>query len=103
MTPEILSGIIGLLAIVGAVFGYWRYFDGRVNVAKDKADDVAKDLAAHRLHVAEHYSTKTGMREIRDEILAGVGGIRDDVRHLANRIDSMHEAQSKPRPRRSSE
>ena len=103
MTPEILSGLIGLIAIVGAAFGYWRYFEGRVTVAKDKADKVGEDLAAHRLHVAEHYSTKTGMREIKDEILAGVGGIRDDVRHLANRIDTMHESQNKPRPRRQPE
>lgn len=103
MSPEILTAIIALITIVGAAFGYWRYFEGRVSVAKDKADKVGEDLAAHRLHVAEHYSTKTGMREIKDEILAGVGGIRDDVRHLASRIDTMHEAHNKPRPRRPSE
>lgn len=100
MTQEILVGLLGLVTLIGAAFGYWRYFEGRVTDAKDRADGVARDLAAHKLHVAETYTTKSGMKEIKDEILGAVGGIRDDVRHLALRIDTMHEANAKPRPTR---
>lgn len=104
MTPEILTGLLGLVTLIGAAFGYWRYFESRVAGAKDRADKVADDLAAHRLHTAETYVTKSGMREIKDEILGAVSGIRDDVRHLATRIDGMHEAANKAKPvtRRSS-
>jgi hypothetical protein len=100
MTTETLASIIGLITIVGAAFGYWRYFEGQVSKARDKADKVGDDLAQHRLHVAETYMTKMGMREIKEEVLTAVSGIRDDVRHLVSRIDTMHDAAVKPRPRK---
>jgi len=97
ITWEQVAFFLGLLVTVAGV--WWRV-EGKINVAKDKADEVSSALAAHKLHVAETYSTKSGMKEIRDEILGAVSGIRDDVRHLATRIDTMHEAASKPRPTR---
>jgi hypothetical protein len=100
MSAELLAALVGISGLVGAAFGYWRYFEGRVASARDKADEVARDLASHRLHTAETYVTKSGMKEIKDEILGAVSGIRDDVRHLGTRIDAMHESQTKPRPRR---
>lgn len=100
MTQEILVGLIGLVTLVGAAFGYWRYFESRVTSARDKTEKVADDLAAYKLHVAESYVTKSGLREIKEEILGAVSGIRDDVRHLGTRIDAMHEANHKPRPTR---
>lgn len=103
MTPEILTGLVALVGLIGAAFGYWRYFESRVSDARGRADEVSRDLAAHKLHVAENYTTKSGMKEIRDEILGAVTGIRDDVRHLGTRIDAMHEANNKPRPRRAAE
>jgi len=97
VTPEILTGLVALVGLIGAAFGYWRYFESRVSDARGRADDVSRDLAAHKLHVAENYTTKSGMKEIKDEILGAVGGLREDLRHLSTRIDTMHEAQTKPR------
>jgi hypothetical protein len=92
------------VALAGLVLTIWWKVEGRINSAAEKADSTDRNLAAYKLHVSETYSTKSGTREIRDEILGAVSGIRDDIRHLASRIDTMHEAASKQRPtRRSSE
>ncbi|MDR7147134.1 hypothetical protein [Rhizobium sp. BE258] len=86
-----------IVALLGFVLGIWWKVEGKIDKADSRAEDVERELAAHKLHVAETYTTKSGMKEIKDEILGAVSGIRDDVRHLATRIDGMHEAQ-KPRP-----
>lgn len=88
------------VALSGLVLTIWWKVEARITDAKTKAEVTERDLAAYKLHVSETYSTKSGMKEIKDEILGAVGGIRDDVRHLATRIDTMHEASSKPRPTR---
>lgn len=95
-----LSYLGPVVALLGLVLTIWWKVEGKITDAKSKAEAVERDLADHKLHVATHYSTKSGMKEIKDEILGAVSGIRDDVRHLATRIDSMHEAQVKPRPTR---
>ncbi|MBC7148083.1 MAG: hypothetical protein H5U22_01785 [Rhizobium sp.] len=112
ITWEQVAFFVGLsFTIIGAVAGVWWRVEGKITTAKkeatNRADEakqsaarIADDLAAHKLHVAESYVTKSGLREIKEEILGAVGGIRDDVRHLATRIDTMHEAASKPRPTR---
>lgn len=92
-----IAPIVGLLSFI---LGVWYKVENKINDAKAKGDSVERDLAAYKLHVSETYSTKSGMKEIKDEILGAVSGIRDDVRHLATRIDTMHEAQVKPRPTR---
>lgn len=84
--------------LMGTVSGIWWRIEGKVGTATSKAEKVADDLAAYKTHVAETYASKSGMKEIKDEILGAVSGIRDDVRHLATRIDNMHELQSTKRP-----
>lgn len=77
--------VAGLISIIGAVAGVWWFLQRQIT-------DGARALDGYKLHVAETYTTKSGMKEIKEEILGAVGGIRDDVRHLATRIDTMHEA-----------
>lgn len=108
---EIMTAVGFIVMLLTAIAGVWWRVEGKIDKSKDEATDraddakrmaekLASDLAAHRLHTAETYVTKSGMKEIKDEILGAVTGIRDDVRHLATRIDTMHEAASKPRPTR---
>lgn len=108
---EIMYAVLFFASITGALWAVWWRIEGKVDRAKAEAvqradeaqrhvDGVSRDLAAYKLHVSETYSTKSGLREIKEEILGAVSGIRDDVRHLGTRIDAMHEAQAKPRPRR---
>ena len=103
MTPnEIMAAVGFFVMLLGAVSGIWWRIEGKVGGASAKAESVEKDLAAHKLHSAGTYVTKVGIKEIKDELLGAVGGIRDDVRHLATRIDNMHELQSTKRPVRRS-
>jgi hypothetical protein len=92
-----LSYIGPLVGVIGLILTIWWKVEGKIDRADGKADKAFADLAAYRTHVAETYTTKSGMKEIKDEILGAVSGIRDDVRHLATRIDGMHEAQSAKR------
>lgn len=111
---EIMKAILFFVTVAGAGWGIWWRIDARVEKVRKETQDhidstrreaetVARDLAAYRTHVAETYTTKSGMREIRDEILGAVSGIRDDVRHLGSRIDAMHDSASKPRRRLTNE
>lgn len=108
---ELMYAVLFFASISGALWAVWWRIEGKVDRAKSEAvaradeaqrhvDGVSRDLAAYKLHVSETYSTKSGMKEIKDEILGAVSGIRDDVRHLATRIDTMHESSVKPRPTR---
>lgn len=93
MSDELMKALGFLFTFAGVIGAvYWRF--------SSSITSVRDELAAHKLHVAESYVTKSGLKEIKEEILGAVSGIRDDVRHLATRIDTMHEAASKPRPTR---
>lgn len=48
-------------------------------------------LAAHKLHVAETYVTKAGLREFRDEVMTGVRDLKGSVSILHERIDRFIE------------
>ena len=91
MSGTELMGIIGFfIMLMGTVASIWWRVEGKIGNAKDKADKVGDDLAVHKLHVAEAYAEKSVLKEVRDEILGAVGGVKEDIRHLSDRIDSIH-------------
>ncbi|MBA1141771.1 hypothetical protein [Mesorhizobium neociceri] len=116
-----------ILFICGALFGAWWRIEraiaaakaematavtaakqeasGQVNAAAAIASLTQVQLAEHKLHVAETYITKQGMRETRDEIMTGIKGLseRQDLmnQRMDNIVGSMLEAQPVAKPRRS--
>lgn len=92
MTPEQMVYLV--LAVAGAVAGaYWRF--------STAIADVRGELQAHKLHVAETYITKAGLRETTDQIISAVHGVKTDVHSLNERIDRIIEHQQMPqRPTR---
>ena len=69
ITPSELWPAVAMIAVcVGSL--WWFY--GRLQSNKD-------DLAAHKLHCAETYVSKEGLREVRDEIMHGVRDLRASV------------------------
>jgi hypothetical protein len=92
MTPEQMVYLV--LAVAGAVGAtYWR-FSGAIA-------DVRSELQDHKLHVAETYITKAGLRETTEQIISAVHGVKTDVHSLNERIDRIIEHQQIPaRPRR---
>jgi hypothetical protein len=114
LTGGELMAVVGFMFMVlTAVSGVWWRIEGRVDRAKaeavqkateaaTEAANVRADLAAHRLHCAETYITKAGMRESTELIMEALQGVKQAVDHMALRVDRVVENQaSKPRPRAS--
>jgi hypothetical protein len=98
MTPEQIMGAIAFFVLVsGALWGIWWRIEGKVKGAEDKADKALTQIADHRLHVAETYITKAGMREVKEEIMDAIQGVKGAVDHLGGRIDSMYSGPPRPR------
>lgn len=73
-----------LAALVGSL--WWLY--SRLQSNKD-------DLAAHKLHCAETYVSKEGLREVRDEIMHGVRDLRtsfdQSMRDMKASVDGLNQ------------
>lgn len=76
---------VGLaLAIFAALSGvFWKMYD-LIQKAGEKGEKAQGDLAAHKLHAAETFATKTGMQEQTAQLLRAIESV-------GNRIDGLHE------------
>jgi hypothetical protein len=125
--PITTGQVVFILLVVGALFGAWWRVERAITTAKtDMAVAIASaktdatgqaaaasalaqltqaQLAEHKLHVAETYITKQGMRETRDEIMSGIKGLGERQEAMNQRMDnivgSMLEPPAKPRRSRS--
>jgi hypothetical protein len=79
--------VAAFLTVFGAVAGVWGYLDHRIR-------KVADDLSAAKLHAAETYITKQGVRETVTPIMDAMSSIKQSFEHLNARIDSLFQ---KPR------
>lgn len=101
MTGAEIMAVVGFgMAVFGTLFGVWKYLDGKLTAARADTDSVARELAAHRLHVAETYITKQGMRETTEQIMDAIHGVKAAVDGMALRVDRVVENQPKPRATR---
>lgn len=89
--------VIFFMTLIGVVFGVWWRIEGKVKEASAKGEKALDDLAAHRLHVAETYITKQGMRETTEQIMEAIHGVKTAVDHMTIRVDRIVENQAKPR------
>lgn len=71
-----------MVALVSFVSGVWWRIEG---MSRKNTDD----LSAHKLSVAENYVTKTGMRESTEQIMGAIGGLRDSLNHISERMDRL--------------
>jgi hypothetical protein len=101
--------VLFFLGLLGTVAGVWWRIEGRVDRAKaeaiekatlaaKEAADVRADLATLRLHVAEFYVSKQGLRETKDEIMDAIHGVKAAVDHMVVRVNRVVENQTKPVP-----
>lgn len=111
--PEIMA-VVGFFVMLSAtLWGIWWRIEGKVKEAKDGAlasasaaqalAALARDeLASHKLHVAETYITKAGMRETTEQIMEAISGVKQAVDQMTVRVDRIVENQAKPRTTRAS-
>lgn len=104
--------ILLFVTLLGVVSGVWWRVEGKVDTAKKDAMAEAADasreaaavraeLSAHRLHCAETFITKQGMRESTEALMDAIHGVKTAVDHMTVRVDRIVENQAKARPVRS--
>jgi hypothetical protein len=99
MSANELMGVVTFaIMLLGFVSGVWWRIEGKINEAKTRADKVADELAAHRLHTAETYATKQGMQEQTSQLLRAIEGVGNRIDGMNERLDRAFESQP---PRRS--
>lgn len=100
---ELMAVVMFGLAVIGAVVGAWWRVESAVGKAKTeammasttaalRADMAHTALAEHKLHVAEAYVSKQGLREQMEPLFDAVKDVSGQVRHLSERLDRVFEA-----------
>jgi hypothetical protein len=98
MTPEeIMKVVLFFLTVAGSGWAIWWKIDNKVADNRKETEKVAEALAAHKLHSAETYITKQGLRETTDQIMGAIGGVKAAVENMTLRVDRIVENQGKPR------
>lgn len=96
MTGAEIMAVVGFgMAVFGTIFGIWKYLDGKLTSARRDTEKVATELAAHKLHVAEAYVSKAGLRETTDQIMEAISGVKAAVDNMTLRVDRIVEGQAR--------
>lgn len=119
MTGSEIMGVVGFFVLVsGALWGIWWKISGMVEKSVDAARKemgdrasaanmtalvAREEISALRLHCAENFITKSGLRDVKDEIMEAMHGMKASIdgmnANLSGRIDSMYTQGNAPRPR----
>jgi len=77
------------LAIFGALAGaFWRLW-AMIEKSGQKGETASRELAAHKLHVAETYVTKAGMSEQTSQIMKAIDSVSTKLDRTNERLDSL--------------
>nr|WP_314094224.1 hypothetical protein [uncultured Shinella sp.] len=95
--PEIMAVVGFIVMLFGAIFGVWKYLDGKLTSARKETETVSRDLAAHKLHAAETFATKQGMQEQTSQMLRAIEGVASRIDGISERLDRVFEQRSSAR------
>lgn len=98
--------VVFFIAVMGSLFGVWARIETIVKAARadallaataasTKADIVSVALAEHKLHVAENYVSRAGLREQVGQVMDLLRDVQSDVAHINERIDRVIEGRSR--------
>ncbi len=106
--------VMFFLTVAGSGWAIWWKIDAKVEKVKTEAtakidklnadlQESKEDLAEHKLHTAETYITKQGLRETTEQIMGAINGVKAAVENMTLRVDRIVENQNKaPRTTRAS-
>lgn len=80
-----------VIVLFGALFGVWKYVDGKLSAVRDTAEKTQRELAAHKLHAAETFATKSGMAEQTNQLLRAIESIGNRIDAISERLDRVFE------------
>jgi len=97
-----------LITIIGAIAGAWWRIENRVEAAKREALAAAalasgqaalahEQLHEFRLHVAETYASKGGVKDLGDRVMQGQDRVLDEITRLHERMDRIIEGREPAR------
>ena len=103
--------VVFIIAVLSALAGVWARIEAVVSrartealsaasAASSRADIIASDLAAHRLHVAETYVSKAGLRDQVGQVMDLLRDVQNDVGSVNERLDRVIETRPHPPSRR---
>ena len=100
-------GVAVLGIVIGGFWRLWALIKGvrdeaalRAEAAHAVANATREELHKHKLHVAEAYLTKAGLREVMEPVMEAISGVRDQITGMSGRIDRLMERPPVPQPRR---
>ncbi|WP_414123965.1 hypothetical protein [Rhizobium sp. BR 317] len=73
-----------------------------IDALREADQEMRDELAEHKLHTAETYITKQGLRETTDQIMGAISGVKTAIDNMTLRVDRVVENQAKPRTTRAS-
>ena len=104
---QIMQLVLFFITLGGAGWGIWWKIDAKVDKVKtdaaEKNDELRSDLqeakdelAAHKLHTAEKYVAKDSLKEMNEQIMGAISGVKTAIDNMTLRVDRVVENQSKP-------
>jgi hypothetical protein len=91
-------GVAVLGIVIGGFWRMWALIKGvrdeaalRDEAAHAEANATRMELHEHRLHTAENYVSKAGLREQTEQIMSAIGGLGEQIMGMNGRIDRMLE------------
>lgn len=101
--PITFQMVATAVPIIILILTIWWKVEGRIDGAKARAQTVADEFATYRTHVAETYVSKSGLREVRDEIMGALDKVGGNLDRINDRIDRVSEKPASSPRRRTSE
>lgn len=100
--------VIAILGVVGT--GWWRMTtmvkdvraaaESGIHEARSLAQLARQEVAEQRLHTAEAYVSKAGLREVTDQIMDAINGVGAQITEMRGRIDRVFDKPPTQRPTR---
>lgn len=108
ITAELVGFIILVMGVVSAAWfrvesslsAVKREMSVSISIAQTRAELVAVQLSEYKLHVAETYVSKSGLREQTEQIMGAIKDVAGSLAHLNERIDRVIEDRPAAVPRR---
>lgn len=98
--------VVFFITVMGSLLAVWARIESIVRAARSdalhaataaaaKAETVGAALAEHKLHVAENYVSRVGLREQVGQVMDLLRDVQSDVAHINERIDRVIEGRSR--------
>lgn len=86
---DIPGWIMAAVAVIGVCGALYAWFEKRLGDEEDARLAIERDLAAYKLHVAQHHVTNAALRETEVRLINVLEKMSARVETMASRIESV--------------